>query len=133
MIEQDDIKQAWDRVARTADGLTIYRHLQRICLGRTPPNAPDSALPRLEGYRSLAGDLMAYMAEGIGDNDRACVTFAVAKPVADANKRTGARRVTLDDAERVGNTDLDKLIASTLAGYPGAAGGGSTNGSGGAT
>ena len=90
MIETKDIAQAWDRVARTQDGLIIYRHLQRILMGTA--NSDDSALPRLEGRRRLAADLMAYMAEGIADNDRACVTFAVAKPVAVAGTGTDARR-----------------------------------------
>jgi len=55
-------------------------------------NADDSALPRLEGRRRLAADLMAFMAEGVADNDRACITFAVAKPVAVAGTGTDARR-----------------------------------------
>ena len=90
MIESKDIAQAWDRVARTQDGLIIYRHLQRILMGTA--NSDDSALPRLEGRRRLAADLMAFMAEGIADNDRACVTFAVAKPIAGAITGTDARR-----------------------------------------
>jgi len=90
MIENKDIAQAWDRVARTQDGLIIYRHLQRILMGTA--NADDSALPRLEGRRRLAADLMAFMAEGVADNDRACITFAVAKPVAVAGTGTDARR-----------------------------------------
>ena len=59
-------------------------------------NSDDSALPRLEGRRRLAADLMAYMAEGIADNDRACVTFAIAKPVATTGTRGAGRRVTAD-------------------------------------
>ena len=94
MIESKDIQEAWDRVARTSDGLVIYRHLQRIVMGTAGPE--DSALPRLEGRRRLAADLMAYMAEGIADNDRACVTFAVAKPVAVTVTRGAGRRVTAD-------------------------------------
>jgi hypothetical protein len=92
-IEFVDLKEAWDRVARTPDGLTIYRHLQRIRLGLAPDNVADSALPRLEGRRSLAADLMAFMAAGIGDNDRSCVTFAVAKPVAITGSRGAGRRI----------------------------------------
>ena len=94
MIEPDDIKDAWDRIARTPDGLLIYRHLQRIVMGTAGPD--DGALPRLEGRRRLAADLMAYMAEGIADNDRACVTFAVAKPTSIAGTRGAGRRVTAD-------------------------------------
>ena len=92
MIDNKDIQEAWDRVARTQDGLIIYRHLQRILMGTA--NADDSALPRLEGRRRLAADLMAFMSEGVAENDRACVTFAVAKPVAVTPTRGAGRRVT---------------------------------------
>jgi hypothetical protein len=94
MIDNKDIQEAWDRVARTQDGLIIYRHLQRILMGTA--NADDSALPRLEGRRRLAADLMAFMSEGIAENDRACVTFAVAKPVPTTATRGAGRRVTAD-------------------------------------
>ena len=113
MIEPKDIQEAWDRVARTQDGLIIYRHLQRILMGTA--NSDDSALPRLEGRRRLAADLMAYMAEGIADNDRACVTFAIAKPVATTGTRGAGRRVTAD---------------SFVAGYSDTGSTGTTNGSG---
>ena len=56
-------------------------------------NADDSALPRLEGRRRLAADLMAFMAEGVADNDRACITFAVAKPAAITPARGAGRRI----------------------------------------
>jgi hypothetical protein len=97
-IDFAQIKDAWDRIARTADGLTVYRHLQRLRLGLAPENAPDSALPRLEGRRSLAADLMAFMAEGIAENDRSAVTFAIAKPATVAGPRGAGRRVTADTA-----------------------------------
>ena len=91
MIESKDIAEAWDRIARTPDGLLIYRHLQRIVMGTAGPD--DSALPRLEGRRRLAADLMAYMSEGVAENDRACITFAVAKPVAVSPTRGAGRRI----------------------------------------
>ena len=94
MIESADIKDAWDRIARTPDGLLIYRHLQRIVMGTAGPD--DSALPRLEGRRRLAADLMAFMSDGIADNDRSCITFAVAKPVAVGGTRGAGRRITAD-------------------------------------
>jgi len=92
MIESKDIAEAWDRIARTPDGLIIYRHLQRIRMGLAPTDL--SALPVFEGRRSLAADLMAFMSEGIADNDRACVTFAVAKPATVSGARGAGRRVT---------------------------------------
>jgi hypothetical protein len=81
MTEELDFQQtidAWDRLARTPDGLIIYRHLQRLVLG-TEPAGNDSALPRLEGRRRLAADLMGFMADGIRDYDRACVTYTIAE------------------------------------------------------
>lgn len=96
-IASDDIKQAWDRIARTADGQVIYRHFQKIRLGLAP-DMGSGALRRFEGRRSLAADLMAYMAEGIADSDRYAVTFSVAKPVAVSGTRGAGRRVTADTA-----------------------------------
>jgi hypothetical protein len=82
--------EAWDRVARSPDGLVIYRHLQRILMGLA---ISEGALPMNEGRRSLAADLMAFMADGIRDYDRACVTYTiVAKPNAGGGSRTDVRR-----------------------------------------
>jgi hypothetical protein len=89
-------KEAWDRLAHTSDGLVIYRHLQRIRQGVAPENVSDSALPRLEGRRSLAADLMSFMADGIRDYDRACVTYTIAKPAPSTGTRGAGRRVTAD-------------------------------------
>jgi len=91
-IDNERIKDAWDRIARTQDGVIAYRHLQRIRLGIVTATADLGALQINEGRRSLAADLMAFMAEGVADNDRACITFAVAKPVAVAGTGTDARR-----------------------------------------
>ena len=33
LIAPNDVIEAWDRLARTPDGLLIYRHLQFIALG----------------------------------------------------------------------------------------------------
>ena len=93
-IDNERIQEAWDRIARTQDGLIVYRHLQRIRLGIVTAMNDLGALPYFEGRRSLAADLMAFMSESIAENDRACVTFAVAKPVAITGTGTGtdARR-----------------------------------------
>jgi len=114
-IEFQQIKDAWDRVARTPDGLVIYRHLQRLRLGLATDM---SALPQFEGRRSLAADLMAYMAEGIAENDRACITFAVAKPAPVSGTRGAGRRVTADTFVAGYNT----------ADYPGTSSNGSGSG-----
>lgn len=107
-LDNSELREAWDRIARTTDGLIVYRHLQKICLEK-PPSLDNCALPFHEGRRSLAFDLMATMSAGIGDNDRACVTFRTAK--SGASTAASTRRVTLDDNERVGNTELDRLLA----------------------
>ena len=119
-LDFDRIKDAWDRIARTADGLVIYRHLQRLRMGL----ATDlSALPLFEGRRSLAADLMAFMSEGVAENDRACITFAVAKPVAVSPTRGAGRRITA-------NTFVPGYDTAEPAfgGSSGAAGNGSTGG-----
>lgn len=97
-ISSDDIKAALDRIARTADGQALYRYLQKIRLGLTPPDAKQRALRANEGRRSFAADLMAHMGKGIADSDRYAVTFAIAGPVdTRAGRGRGAgRRVTAD-------------------------------------
>jgi hypothetical protein len=119
-IDFERIKDAWDRIARTPDGLVIYRHLQRLRMGLATDM---SALQTFEGRRSLAADLMAFMSEGVAENDRACITFAVAKPVAVSPTRGAGRRVTA-------NTFIAGYdTADTAFGGPGgAAGNGSTGG-----
>jgi len=94
MIDNKDFQQAWDRVARTHDGLVIYRHLQRVVMGLAPADIHERALPHFEGRRSLAADLMAFMSEGIAENDRACITFAIAKPAASSGTRGAGRRIS---------------------------------------
>lgn len=128
-VPQDAIKEAIDRIARTPDGLTLYRYLQRECLRVLGDPTQKRALPVLEGRRSFAAELMAYMADGIGENDRSCVTF---HRIASRTGNTGAggagrgiaRRVsiTADDAN-----PLDTIIAEYGQPKPAA---GNTNGSG---
>src|SRR5215469_18109043 len=89
-IDFQQTKDAWDRLARTPDGLVIYRHLQRI---RQALATDMSALPTFEGRRSLAADLMAFMSDGIRDYDRACVTYTIAKPAAARGTRGAGRRI----------------------------------------
>ena len=119
-LDFQQIKDAWDRVARTPDGLVIYRHLQRLRMGL----ATDlSALPLFEGRRSLAADLMAFMSEGVAENDRAAVTFAVAKPVAVSPTRGAGRRITANTFVPGYDT-----ADTPFGGSSGAAGNGSTGG-----
>ena len=109
-IDNNRLTEALDRVARTADGLLLYRYLQKVMMSVVTPSAPKRALPVNEGRRSLAAELMGHMAEGIGENDRACVTFTVRSGGTSTGSSRGAgRRVTIADDER--DSELDKLIA----------------------
>jgi hypothetical protein len=94
-LDNKELRDAWDWLARTSSGLVIYRHLQKICLEKAP-SIDGGALPFFEGRRSLAFDLMANMSEDIGDNDRACVTFRTAKSAAVSGSRGAGRRITAD-------------------------------------
>ena len=117
-IDNERVKDAWDRIARTQDGIIAYRHLQRIRLGIAPARIDHGALQMLEGRRSLAADLMAFMSEGIAENDRACVTFAVAKPSPVSTNRGAGPRISADtfvpgyDIDRTG-TAYDRAAGGT--------------------
>jgi hypothetical protein len=91
-----DMRDALDRVARSSDGVLLYRYLQKIRLGLTTNDMPDGALRWNEGRRSLAAELMALMAEGIRSSARADspITFAFAGARAVARTRGAGRRVT---------------------------------------
>ena len=86
-----EINEAWDRIARTRDGQMIYRHLMRLVMATADD---DSALPRHEGARNLARNLMALMAEGIADNDRYCVAFVSRAGERTERPRGAGRRIS---------------------------------------
>ena len=92
-LTTQEINEAWDRIARTADGSIIYRHLMRLVMAPAPD---DSALPRHEGARTLAANLMRLMAGGIADSDRYCVAFVTHTGTTEPRPRGAGRRVTLD-------------------------------------
>ena len=115
MIENKDMQDAIDRIARTADGLLLYRLLQKVLCGTVAAQSDQGALQFNEGRRTLARDLMAFMSEGIAENDRSCVTFAVAKPIATTGHRGAGRRITAD---------------TFITGYDDAGGAGGANGTG---
>ena len=97
VITSDDIADVMDRIARSPDGQLLYRYLQKVRMGLAPVDADERALPRFEGRRSFAADLMAHMGKGIADSDRYAVTFAIAEPVDTRSRPRGAgRRVTAD-------------------------------------
>jgi len=121
-IDDTMLSDALDRVARTLDGLLLYRYLQKVMMSVVTPSAPERALPVNEGRRSLAAELMGLMAEGIGENDRACVTFTVRKSSGTGGTGRGARRrVALDDSDV---SPVDALIAEYKFEPPGGDSGG---------
>jgi len=90
-ITTPEINEAWDRIARTSDGGIIYRHLMRLVMAAAPD---DSALPRHEGARTLAANLMRLMAKGIADSDRYCVAFVTRTGSEPERSRGAGRRIT---------------------------------------
>ena len=106
-IDDTMLADALDRIARTLDGILLYRYLQKVMMSVVTPSAPERALPVNEGRRSLAAELMGHMAEGIGENDRACVTFTVRKSSSGSASRGAGRRVTADAEPN----PIDTLIA----------------------
>ena len=104
IFEVDDrmIAEAIERIAGTADGELLYRFLQKSLMATMAPAAiTEHTLPRFEGRRSFAAELMAMMAKGISPRDRydaATVTFALsgARRADSGARRPGGRRVTLD-------------------------------------
>lgn len=103
MITDDDMTTAISNIARTADGLRLYRWLQRELLA-VPPFIESCALTAHHGERRFAAKLMGLMADAIaeqavdepdhdipgrGASERP-VVFVPAQPV-------GRRRVTARD------------------------------------
>ena len=117
---------AWDRVARTADGQVIYRHLMRLVM---EPVINLSALPVHEGSRILARQLMQLMAKGIIDSDRYCIAY-VTRIAAESERPRGVTAAT--DARRkwlAGQSWYDDTADTPpFGGSSGAAGNGSTGG-----
>lgn len=66
---KEDIHEAIDRIARTADGQALYLYLQQVRMSVSPPDMADCALPKFEGRRSFAAELMTLMGEGIAASD----------------------------------------------------------------
>ena len=69
MIDDEQLKLAIDRIARTADGELLYRYLQKTLMGVLAEHGPaDCALRTEHGRRRFAADLMAMMAKGIDES-----------------------------------------------------------------
>lgn len=97
-VADKDMHEALDRIARTTDGELFYRYLQKTLCAVSALDVSQCALPRLEGRRSFAAELMGLMAEGMQASGRhaATVTFTRAKPSAVSGTRGAGRRVTAD-------------------------------------
>jgi hypothetical protein len=96
MIEQKDVLDAIDRIARTPDGQMLFHHLQKILLNVATPEITDGALRQLEGRRMFASELMGLMAKGIADSDRYAITFSRSAEPRPPASRGAARRITAD-------------------------------------
>jgi len=68
-IDDKDINEALDRLARTRDGELLYRFFQKTMMGILDQHAPDESALRTEhGRRRFAAELMAMMAKGIDES-----------------------------------------------------------------
>jgi hypothetical protein len=95
---KDEERLAFDRLARTYDGVLIHRYLRRV-LESCRAVEDGGTLQRHEGARILARDLMAHMAAGIeGTVDRAdnAILRSSGKPVGGHAPRGIRRRVAVD-------------------------------------
>lgn len=99
MIENKDFIEAWDRIARTADGHTIYLYLQQRLMA-VRVNADDGTLREDNGQRSFASQLLGLMAKGIEESATGIasrlVTISRSGPVAVSSTSGAGRRVTAD-------------------------------------
>lgn len=100
MISNEEMRQAFDRIARTEDGAAIYLYFQKTLCAVSATDLHERALPRLEGRRSFAAELMGLMAEGIeasaAGRSNPTVTFALAGARRVASPGGAGRRVTAD-------------------------------------
>lgn len=105
MITDAQMHAAWDRVARTEDGHTIYLHLMRRLMAISTADS-GGALRLDQGERTFAAKLIGLMATGIresggrntstdgsgGISPDQPITFAVAGPRAVSGPARGTRR-----------------------------------------
>lgn len=96
MISDEELHKAWDRIARTADGYTIYLHLQKRLMGVVGA-CDDSTLRQSEGERMFAAKLIGLMAKGIEESApglaTSAITFSRTGPVAVSRSRGAGRRI----------------------------------------
>jgi hypothetical protein len=116
-LTDQDMRDALDRLAQSADGILLYRYLQKTLCAVTTDSMPEGALRRNEGRRSLAAELMGLMAEGIrsaaGSRADSPITFALAGARAVARTRGAGRRVTADTIVSGWSTGTDTEPGTT--------------------
>lgn len=108
MITDEELNQALDRIARTADGELLYRYLQKILMGSLDEHAPsESALRTEHGRRRFAAELMAHMRKGIDESgghtdskrSERTIIFRARESVARAKPRSFGEWVRDNDPE----------------------------------
>lgn len=117
-IDDKDINDALDRLARTADGELLYRFFQKTLMGTLDAHAPDESALRTEhGRRRFAAELMAKMAKGIDESggrtdsssrgaSERTVVFRAREP------RAVAKPGNIRDALRAGDPEYLRIAGS---------------------
>jgi hypothetical protein len=124
MIENKDVIEAIDRIARTPDGQMLFRHLQKICLAVATPESSHGALRQHEGRRMFASELMGMMSKGIADSDRYAITFVRTAAEPATRSRGAGRRITA--ATPVAGWDTEPTAAAGNTSPANTPGGGSS-------
>lgn len=112
MITDEDIAEALDRIARTADGGLLYAYLQKVAIGVVDAlDPPDGALRANHGERRFAHRMMGLMARGIdesgGRSDSGSDRRPSERPVVFLTRQpTGAKRTTARDYFRAQHSVL---------------------------
>jgi hypothetical protein len=97
-MTDEEMTSAIDRIARTADGLMLYRYFQHVAMSDDPGTGV-GALLKFSGRRSFARELMALMGKGVDESGGSRrpteqpVVFAGRKPVVGERRGSAERRV----------------------------------------
>jgi hypothetical protein len=101
-LSDEAMKEAIDRIARTADGRVLYLFLQRSMM-TFPTTGSKGALRSHHGERTFAFRLMSLMGKGISESGGRTssssgteqpIVFAPGKPVDTRGPRGAGRRIT---------------------------------------
>lgn len=114
MIDDKEMHEAWDRIARTDDGKKIYLHLQARLMAVVTSD-DDSTLRADNGERKFAAKLIGLMAKGISESgglSDPIVTFVRSGPVAVSRAHGAGRRIG-PDTHVAGYSDPDDAKSGT--------------------